>query len=272
MRLLIGLMALGMAVPAQAQSSGPKKDPVRYTLGFGYREGTVLPPLSLDGDSRSATGVSFLFAEVSERKHRFRGETTALNGLDGLQTHLVDAQSALFHFKGVALDAGTEIRYFEQFASVFTHERSDIRSYRRQGSILFSLMGGAGSFTGTYARFGIIGGVGFIEQSLDLHIDGDDIHRNRSEVASGIPRLFGYRIQGGTALKGLRFEGTGTLLIVDGVSDDVLGNQHLFTGTVSYQTPWFVGFQLRGQASTGTPSFFFLGNSVAAGITVNWPR
>lgn len=267
-----GFIVLFLAASINADAQQNKKSETQYTFGFAFQEGAINPPLSLENNSRVSAGVLLIFGEVFGEFSRISFKTTALGGFQGLQTHSVQIQSNMGRLGPLRFDVGFEIEYHEQPVSIFTHDRTDIRSNEIHGSGLMSFLVGAGRYRDTYVRAGVLGGAGYIEQRLELFVDDSSVSRNRSEITSGVPVLYGIRLQGGTHLLGIRVEGTATELFVDGVPRHVMENQLLLSGSISYQTPWYVGVYAKAAVSTGNPSILFLGNTLTFGITGNLPK
>lgn len=248
-----------------------KKDETRISIGYAFQQGEIYSPLALEGDTRTLNGIGYLFVEAYGEKSRIRGETTALGGFQGLQLHNVSAHASLFSVLGISLDTGFEVSYFEQPVTVFEHGRTEIRGNHKQWSGLFSVMTGIGTYRNSFVRGGIVGGLGYIEHSLDLYVDGRGIRPNRSSISSGIPILYGLRIEAGTYIFGLHLEARATKLLVSDVPSYVLDDQIIFSGTISYRTPWHIGVYAKSTTSTGNPSFLFLNNSYAAGVMFSYP-
>lgn len=268
--LLLGMLTASTVHAQQTSASG--KDRTRYTVGYGYREGSASSPFSLVHGQQSSLGAGYLFAQMNGTHSFVRGETTALAGFDSTQHHRIQVQGPLANIFGFALEGGLDGQYFEQPTPVFSHERTSFVGNHRQGSALVSFMGGVGQYRATYVRGGIVGGGAYVEHTLDLYVDHKAVRSNRSEISSGFAHLYGLRLQAGTRLYGISLRAETTRLLVGGIPTYVLDDQQLFSFGVSYQTPWYIGFYAEANASTGEQKMPFLGNSLTFGITGHWPR
>lgn len=263
-----------LAMPVSAQNTGTKKDRAEYLLGFGYRSGSFTPVLPLESGQRIDAGKTVLFGEVRSRRGYFYGETTFTGGIyDRMQTHALGFQSAMFRVFGFSLDAGIDYRYLAEPAPVFIHGNTRMESTRRQHAGLFSLGGRWGDYDGFYVRYGGSIGIAYVENSLDLFIDGKHESRNISDVDTGLVRLYGLKAESGFRLRGFRLRGGMMQFIITHAPPGGYTDTPIVFGSVSYATPWHAGVFLQGTKTLGTDAqhLTFLNDTVTFGVTVTYP-
>lgn len=271
MRSLLALCLLMCSAPVLAQEDEDKKkeEKSQYVLGFGYQQGRITSALSLNGPSEVTAGRTVLFGQVRSSLGLAYARTTyPQNKALRLDNHAFGFRGDLFNIFGFRPELGFDYEYLSEPVEVFTFEDTRIDSRRVQHSILLSVGGGFGSYDSVYIRVSAFGGAAYVENILDLYIDNEFTRLNRNAVRSGIPGLYGYRAEAGIYGRGLRLTGGGLMLFTRDAPQVVLEDQHLFFGTLSYTSPWYVGFYVKGQVSTADQSFSFLGNSVMFGLTV----
>lgn len=278
MRSLTFVIALLGAVPvlthAEEQKKEEKETRATTMLGFGYRDGAVRPSLALDNSPNDlAAGTLILFGEVRDAQGYIYGETTYPVQAPFLETHAFSAHGDLFSIFGFRADMGLDYRYLAEQAPVFTFEDTQIDALRRQHMALFSLGWGFGAYDGPiYLRHNGVFGGAYIENTLDVYVDGEPSHRNRNDLASGWAKVFGYRGEVGARIGRLQLSGGGMTLKVMEAKDGLLaGSQNTFFGTARFSTPWHIGVYVHGSAAGEKPNLLFLGNSVTFGITLNYP-